>query len=174
MCVLSLLNLFVFRVPPESGEKLTLYVSVLLSFAVYLTSINESLPEVSDHIAIFSVYLNIMFFIKALSVMATVCVLYLFHTPVVPGCVRRFLFCVLQIKDRGSATSAKTEDQSLNPNGMTSGKLDRYSDTTVTSDDHHDNEWKKMIKRLDLVLFYLFLGFFLISTIGIFTLLNEL
>ncbi|XP_046381248.2 acetylcholine receptor subunit delta-like [Haliotis rufescens] len=80
VCVLSGLNLMVFHVPPGSGEKMTLCVSVLLAYAVYLTSINSFLPSVSDHVSLFSVYLHCMFVLKALTVMATVIVLYLHST----------------------------------------------------------------------------------------------
>lgn len=48
-CVLlSALALFVFVLPPDSGEKVSLGITVLLSFSVFLLRISENIPKTSD------------------------------------------------------------------------------------------------------------------------------
>ncbi len=50
--VLSMLVLLVLRLPPESGEKISMGVTLLLSFDIYMLLVSESLPVTSDHVPI--------------------------------------------------------------------------------------------------------------------------
>ena len=50
-CVMmSTLTLLVFCLPPDSGEKITLGITVLLAFSVFLLRMGEDLPETSEFI----------------------------------------------------------------------------------------------------------------------------
>ncbi|XP_046547071.1 acetylcholine receptor subunit alpha-like [Haliotis rubra] len=77
--LLSVLNLGVFLLPPESGEKVSLCISIVLSYAVFLSVIGGSLPEVSDTVSIFSIYLLAMMFVKVATTLLTVLVLNTYH-----------------------------------------------------------------------------------------------
>ncbi|XP_046369805.2 acetylcholine receptor subunit beta-like [Haliotis rufescens] len=77
--LLSVLNLGVFLLPPESGEKISLCISIVLSYAVFLSVIGGSLPEVSDTVSIFSIYLLTMMFVKVVTTLLTVLVLNVYH-----------------------------------------------------------------------------------------------
>nr|KAG5705344.1 hypothetical protein BaRGS_011116 [Batillaria attramentaria] len=55
--LLSLMNCLVFLLPVESGEKMTVSVTVFLSFAVFMSLINDSLPQNSDSLCLFSAYI---------------------------------------------------------------------------------------------------------------------
>ena len=55
--LLSLMDLLVFRLPPESGEKVSLGITVLLSFSVFLLVVDERMPRTSDTVPILSKYL---------------------------------------------------------------------------------------------------------------------
>ncbi|XP_067658365.1 neuronal acetylcholine receptor subunit alpha-6-like [Haliotis asinina] len=77
--LLSVLNLGVFLLPPESGEKVSLCISIVLSYAVFLSVIGGSLPEVSDTVSIFSIYLLTMMFLKVATTLITVFVLKVYH-----------------------------------------------------------------------------------------------
>ena len=48
--MMSVLTLLVFCMPPESGEKIALGVTVLLAFSVFMLAIAEKMPETSDSI----------------------------------------------------------------------------------------------------------------------------
>ncbi|XP_067685347.1 neuronal acetylcholine receptor subunit alpha-6-like [Haliotis asinina] len=76
---LSFLNIFVFLLPEESGEKMSLCVSILLSYAMFLTLINSYLPANSDHVCFFSVYVTLLVLISTLTCLVTIFMLVL-HT----------------------------------------------------------------------------------------------
>ena len=48
--MMSVLTLLVFCMPPESGEKIALGVTVLLAFSVFMLAIAEKMPETSDSV----------------------------------------------------------------------------------------------------------------------------
>ncbi|XP_071083697.1 CHRNA7-FAM7A fusion protein-like [Haliotis cracherodii] len=75
----SILNTFAFLLPEESGEKMSLCVSILLSYAMFLTLINSFLPANSDHLCFFSVYVTLLVLISALTCLVTIFILVL-HT----------------------------------------------------------------------------------------------
>ncbi len=51
---LSLLVLLVLRLPAESGEKISMGVTLLLSFAVYMLLVSDSIPITSDGVPVIS------------------------------------------------------------------------------------------------------------------------
>ncbi|CAF4350311.1 unnamed protein product [Rotaria sp. Silwood2] len=79
-CVmLSILTLLVFCLPPESGEKIALGITVLLAFSVFMLAIAESMPETSEHIPLIRLYLTAVMAMTSVSVMMTVLVLNLHY-----------------------------------------------------------------------------------------------
>ena len=46
--ILSLIALLMFWLPPESGEKVSLGITVFLAFSVLMFSLSDDLPESSD------------------------------------------------------------------------------------------------------------------------------
>ncbi len=54
--LLSLMDLLVFWLPAESGEKVSLGITVLLSFSVFLLVVDERMPRTSDAVPILSEY----------------------------------------------------------------------------------------------------------------------
>ncbi|KAH9493854.1 hypothetical protein DERF_014582 [Dermatophagoides farinae] len=73
--MMSLLTLLVFCLPPESGEKIALGVTVLLAFSVFMLAISEKLPETSESIPLLGVYLTVVMGIASISIVMTVVVL---------------------------------------------------------------------------------------------------
>ncbi|XP_063375443.1 neuronal acetylcholine receptor subunit alpha-7 isoform X3 [Cydia amplana] len=79
-CVLiSSMALLGFTLPPDSGEKLTLGVTILLSLTVFLNLVAETLPQVSDAIPLLGTYFNWIMFMVASSVVLTVVVINYHH-----------------------------------------------------------------------------------------------
>ncbi|UJR35588.1 hypothetical protein I4U23_028340 [Adineta vaga] len=79
-CVmLSVLTLLVFCLPPESGEKIALGITVLLAFSVFMLAIAESMPETSEYIPLIGLYLTTVMSMTSVSVMMTVLVLNLHY-----------------------------------------------------------------------------------------------
>ena len=56
-CVmLSILQLSVFLVPPAAGEKVSLGVTVLLSFTVFLLMVSDNMPQTSISVPVMGEY----------------------------------------------------------------------------------------------------------------------
>jgi hypothetical protein len=81
---LSVLSLLGFWLPPDSGEKITLGITVLLAFSVFMLLIAESMPATSEMVPLIEIYLTIVMALTSLSIVLTVYVLQLHHSgPVV-------------------------------------------------------------------------------------------
>ncbi|KAK6195171.1 hypothetical protein SNE40_000650 [Patella caerulea] len=68
---LSLLNSFVFILPADGGERTGVSISLLLSYAIYMTYINQSLPSNSNTLSYFSIYLVCLICKSSLIALAT-------------------------------------------------------------------------------------------------------
>jgi nicotinic acetylcholine receptor len=55
---LTMLSLIVFWLPPDSGEKVTLGITVLLAFSVFMLLIAESIPATSEYVPLVGMYSN--------------------------------------------------------------------------------------------------------------------
>ncbi|KFM56701.1 Acetylcholine receptor subunit alpha-type acr-16, partial [Stegodyphus mimosarum] len=79
-CVLiSSMTLLGFTLPPDSGEKLTLGVTILLSLTVFLLQLAETMPPTSDAVSIIGTYFACIMIMVAFSVVMTVVVLNYHH-----------------------------------------------------------------------------------------------
>ncbi|XP_060581660.1 neuronal acetylcholine receptor subunit alpha-10-like isoform X2 [Ruditapes philippinarum] len=77
--LLSSLTLTGFLLPPDSGEKITLGLTVLLAFSVFMLLIAENMPPTSEYIPLIGIYLTIIMAMSALSVVFSVFVLNFHH-----------------------------------------------------------------------------------------------
>ncbi|XP_041375144.1 neuronal acetylcholine receptor subunit alpha-10-like [Gigantopelta aegis] len=96
-CVMmSALTLMVFCLPPDSGEKIALGITVLLAFSVFMLAVAENLPETSEFVPLISIYLTIVMALTSLSVIMTVFVLNLHHRGpdkrAIPSTIRKLMF----------------------------------------------------------------------------------
>ena len=55
-CIMSALTLLVFCLPPDSGENITMGITVLLAFSAFMLTVAEDLPETSEFIPLLSIY----------------------------------------------------------------------------------------------------------------------
>ncbi|XP_071151665.1 neuronal acetylcholine receptor subunit alpha-6-like [Mytilus edulis] len=67
--LLSLLDIFTFKIPADIGERLGYTITVWLSFAVFLTIVSASLPQSSETVPIMSVYIIIQLVMGTLIVL---------------------------------------------------------------------------------------------------------
>ncbi|CAF0875076.1 unnamed protein product [Rotaria sp. Silwood1] len=73
--ILSCLTLFVFWLPPDSGEKITLTITILLALTVFLQLISDYTPKASSNLPIIGIYFNVNLILVLISVVLTVVVL---------------------------------------------------------------------------------------------------
>uniref|UniRef100_A0A1I8H7C3 Neur_chan_memb domain-containing protein n=1 Tax=Macrostomum lignano TaxID=282301 RepID=A0A1I8H7C3_9PLAT len=85
---LTVLSLLGFWLPPDSGEKITLGITVLLAFSVFMLLIAENMPATSEFVAAYcssinqltyGIYLTVTMSTTSLSIVLTVFVLHLHH-----------------------------------------------------------------------------------------------
>ncbi|CAF1236441.1 unnamed protein product [Adineta steineri] len=77
---LSMLSVLGFWLPPDSGEKITLGITVLLAFSVFMLLIAESIPATSEMVPLIEIYLTAVMALTSLSIVLTVYVLQLHHS----------------------------------------------------------------------------------------------
>jgi hypothetical protein len=69
---ISILNITCFMLPSDEGERVTLAISIFLTLAVFLTMINSNMPETSEEVAKFSVYVGLQLFGSACTILVTI------------------------------------------------------------------------------------------------------
>ncbi|XP_046574946.1 neuronal acetylcholine receptor subunit alpha-6-like [Haliotis rubra] len=70
MASFPLLSPVSFLVPVESGEKITLSITVVLSYLVFIGSINDAMPRLSDTVSLIVIYATVQTMISMLTVVA--------------------------------------------------------------------------------------------------------
>lgn len=82
--LLAVLVVTMCKLPPESGEKISMGVALLLSFSMFILMINNYIPETSA-VPLIVAYIILFMSLTALAIMESVLVLYCFHhTEVAP------------------------------------------------------------------------------------------
>jgi hypothetical protein len=77
--IIATLVLASFKLPAESGEKVSFSVTLLLSFAVYMVVIIDFLPETSKSVPLITTYLMCFCILTGITVLQSVFVLFCFH-----------------------------------------------------------------------------------------------
>ncbi|KAL7667939.1 hypothetical protein ACOME3_008662 [Neoechinorhynchus agilis] len=99
--LLSCLTLFVFWLPPDSGEKVTLTITILLALTVFLQLISNYTPKASENLPIIGIYFNINLILVLISVVMTILVLNVhFRGPKsspVPGWIKKYVIEMLGV-----------------------------------------------------------------------------
>ena len=76
---LCLLNVLVFLLPPESGERVSYSITVLLAIAVFMTIVSDTLPKTSEPLPLISYLLMSCLIVSALITCVAILNLRLFH-----------------------------------------------------------------------------------------------
>ncbi|CAH1795983.1 unnamed protein product [Owenia fusiformis] len=92
---LTVLSLLGFWLPPDSGEKITLGITVLLAFSVFMLLIAESMPATSEFVPLIGIYLTTTMAMTSLSIVLTVFVLQLHHVGPQQRPVPRWMRCIV-------------------------------------------------------------------------------
>ncbi|XP_052085272.1 neuronal acetylcholine receptor subunit alpha-10-like [Mytilus californianus] len=77
--ILSFLCISGFLLPPESGEKITLGLSVLLTITVFMLMVADKMPSTSESISVISIYLMVVLSMSCMSVLSSVWILCIHH-----------------------------------------------------------------------------------------------
>ena len=131
----SLLSITVFYLPADSGEKMTLCISILLSLAVFLMVIIEAIPSTATATPLLAEYVLFTTMLVAASVALTVVVQNIHHrgpsTHMMPNWMRT-VFIKWLPKILGSKSIRKLDPKGpLPPNLASMDKKDLPSDERV-------------------------------------------
>lgn len=110
---LGILNACVFLIPPESGERVSFAITVLLSFAVFMTIFSSILPKNSDPVPILSYILMFMMIESGIIVVLTIIGLRIFYRRNDSECPSKTPCCIM-ISRCVDKIHACNEDMPLN------------------------------------------------------------
>ena len=188
MCVL---NVLVFILPAESGERVSYAITVLLAIAVFMTIISDTLPKKSEPLPLISYFLMIDLIVSALTSLFTILNLRIYHksedkpVPRWLSDMYRLLTCSCRRnKDIDNEMEKKNSKKEIveTRNGENHSKFKKrnavfeldmatraaYShspvrrfDSRVSTQDEENIGWKDISKMLD----YILLTFFSLVTV---------
>ena len=187
---LSMLISCTFVIPADSGEKMGYSMTVLLSFAVFLTIVGSSFP-VSSSTSLISAYLVFLLAAGTIIVLITGIQLRLHHRdhhPKVPElgckivrltqkmkCGRKVFFSCKRKSIVLSGTPTTTAGEEFDQNEKGTDFVDRKTATATAdkddiseafnsvSDDDKDITWSDLVAAIDIIMF--FVSFTLISVV---------
>ena len=94
--LITALTILSFYLPPESGERVTLVITILLAMTVFLLLVAESMPPTSEVVPLIGIYYTAAMFEISLSLVATCLTLKLYYrhpaSPDMSPLFRKFVF----------------------------------------------------------------------------------
>ncbi|XP_045182333.2 acetylcholine receptor subunit beta-type unc-29-like [Mercenaria mercenaria] len=150
---LAFLNVIIFAIPIESGERISYSITMLLAIAVFLTLVGDNLPKTSSPMSFFSYYLLVILVISICITLGTIFNVRLYYSddddPVHRG-LTRFVRCV-NCKSRKKGSKRKPVYSGINHESNwymygNSGKQqniasDKYMRKNVAADKYMRNYW---------------------------------
>ncbi|XP_065926240.1 neuronal acetylcholine receptor subunit beta-3-like [Magallana gigas] len=167
---LGLVNAIVFKLPVDSGERMSFAMTVFLSFAVYMTLIADKIPQTSNRTSVFCMYLISMLTYSTLITFATTYSINCHHTQTSPRLnVGGWLHKVWEaIRKTTRNTSKKYRVEDLSPTPcMNSKAKDKSSTTAETTPDKSTTK----TQHIDNFFFIFFVFYFVASTSIVFILI---
>ncbi|XP_076750265.1 nicotinic acetylcholine receptor alpha7 subunit isoform X3 [Xylocopa sonorina] len=139
-----------FTLPPDSGEKLSLGVTILLSLTVFLNMVAETMPATSDAVPLLGTYFNCIMFMVASSVVSTILILNYHHRNAdthemsewVKVVFLYWLPCILRMS-RPSDKEEREAQKSQKPSPVTGNLVTRKSIDISAGKSHGDLELRQ-------------------------------
>lgn len=175
---LSLLDCLVYCIPVESGERISYSITVLLSFAVFMTLIGDNIPKTSAPMSLFCIYLISIFSGSGMIMISTIFNLKLFYTnpckEISPRARRLTAFMLKKRWCQSRATEPSTTMVQVigkldNDSGSKNNTVKRFKarePEIVSDDDYEDITWKDVAHAVDRLSFIGFVAYFTVATIG--------
>ncbi|XP_066269277.1 neuronal acetylcholine receptor subunit alpha-10-like [Branchiostoma lanceolatum] len=123
--LLSVLAIFGFYLPSDSGERVGLGITILLSYSVFLLMVSEWMPPTSRTVPLIVVYYTVTMLLVGLSTIMTIAVLNIHHcaadTAEVPGWIRTLVLfylarlCRMDVPKATNTRANRDRQQAENP-----------------------------------------------------------
>lgn len=176
--VIVLLVILNFITPPDSGERISFCITILLAMSVYLLILADSLPVTSDNVAILGLYYMATIFLIGFSLVGTVVVLRCHFAESKPSAsLVKFAKFVLRRRDgKNTCNTVFVRSASLPEKDQTEMTEVKKSDDTNSEsalqlivnsikEQKEQNEWKDSWKEIGEATDRLFLIIFIIVTV---------
>ena len=172
--ILSILTVFTFAIPADSGEKIQYSMTVFLSFSVFLTIVTSSLP-VTSATSYMSVYLLFLLVVGAAVVMIAGLEMRLHHrdhTVVrVPHIACKFVRLSYRMQCQNCCCKMPCRNNGCckSKNAIKNGTIvAEASQATTYVHTEEAISWPEVVSAIDFFLFYSFLFLILIITVVLF------
>ncbi|KAK3092243.1 hypothetical protein FSP39_000208, partial [Pinctada imbricata] len=174
----------VFKLPPDSGEKIGYSLTVLLAYAVYLTLISENIPSTSVTICYLSIYLALTLMYGTLSVIFVIFVLMANHKQDEEEIPKWMRFLTLKILMpltfwKGSCCCSKKRKDAVEPLGDSKiiievpNEKDCLKEFAKEQSSDDDLTWKTISLVLDKFFFLVLMTVVLVTTLSIFGIIAK-
>ena len=165
--LISLLVLFSFKIPVDSGERIGLCTTALLAMSVFLLLIGEHLPESSENIPLLAIASVLMMIEITLGFLGTIVVLKCHHNTSKPPKFLKLLCCIkTNTNAEPLADPADLDPEAKQP--TVTALLQAQMSMIEKKEDKYQQEWKTISKKMDRIFFYLFLSFLVVTLAGVY------
>ncbi|KAL4240227.1 serotonin-gated cation-selective channel [Mactra antiquata] len=170
---LSILNVLVFVLVPESGERMGYCITTLLAIAVYMTIVSDMLPKNSEPMPVISYKLMVDLLISSLIVLVTILNMRMWNredNETVPKMLK-VLYKILSCrKCRNSGknqihTDNNNKVEVISINKSTKKNINNDDDDATDNGDDDDITWKRISHMFDMVALVSFTAMSVISCV---------
>ena len=166
LVLLSVINVGVFLVPVNSGEKGSISVTILLSYSVFITTISEELPRNSLNISYILIYILLLLMLSVLAVVYSYIQSYIYdrysNERVTMRCLRKLLNGPRSVENSTTCATVLQSDSNQtttqNPPTLIDGEYPSNTDYLT---------WHTLLQRLDVVVF-VFMSFIVVTATPLF------
>ena len=155
--MLALLNICVFLLPCESGEKSGYAMTVFLAFAVFLTIVSSTLPQNSETISIISIFLIIQTVSSTLITIIALGMLRVTHFPEDKPVPPWILNVIRFLKCRTCCNKANSSVTPIRDSAMSITNIEEKTDLKMEDTDSEGSTedskmtWKDVVNFFDLI-----------------------
>lgn len=161
---MAVINLLVFVLPAESGERVSYSVTVLLALAVFMTLVGDNLPKTSEPMSVLSYYLMCLLILSTLMTVTTIFNLKIYHKKSqVPACVKSFVRILNCVPCR-FRKKFLTQKNKVSPKEVSNIKFITVQanvsqqNTDLTQSEEPEITWESVslvVDRISLVVFFI-------------------
>ena len=176
LIILAILNLFVFAVPCDCGERISYAITVFLTFAVLFSLVAASLPETVANMVMFLILMTIS--------SALTCVISIIHVrcynfdatdrriPTFLVVLSNFAMCKLNYARKEPGKGNKINNSAKLDRCKGSHMGDSASDVETETVNHNAGKtetrvtsWKDVVDGMDVFFFYIFAVYLVLSSV---------
>ncbi|XP_062575374.1 neuronal acetylcholine receptor subunit alpha-6-like [Saccostrea cucullata] len=162
--LLGFLNMLVFVIPVDAGEKMSFCVTVFLAFAVFLTIISTLLPTTSNHTPIIAMYLIVQLIYGVIALIISAFQLRLHHRDEeeeIPKC----LIKIVRLQRKLRCKKARVTELVV----LESKHKENLENTQYKDDSPEETcDWKHVTSSIDFFAFWSFLISNIVITLSMF------